>query len=93
MRGEPRSAGEWGPVPLVCIGGKQPSSRTLPDPLQQHGAAARDLHFHRPRFVAPPTGKGRDGPSAEPALQSGDVVGEKNFFLLDYGIKWEYKGI
>ena len=24
------------------------------------------------------------------ALQSGDVVGEKNFFLLDYGIKWEY---
>jgi len=22
--------------------------------------------------------------------QSGDVVGEKNFFLLDYGIKWEY---
>ena len=50
----------------------------------------RSLHCPLPTIRCPTYKYSRDGPRAVPPLQSGNVVGKKNFFLLDYEMEWEY---
>jgi len=71
--------------------GNQPFLGLEDESPAQH--AGRSLHSPLAALRGSPL-YSRDGPVPASRQSSGDdVVGKKNFFLLDYGIKWEYKGI